>query len=194
MTTPRILVLPGSARKDSFNRKLAAVAADCARAADAEVTLINPADYPMPIYDGDCESDQGVPEHARRLTDELVSHDALILVCPEYNSSITPLLKNIIDWTSRPQPDRPGLVGWTGKCAALLAASPGALGGLRGLVHVRAILSNIGVHVIPQQFALSRAHDAFNPDGSLKDEAQAKTVDNIAAALVRTAAALKSAS
>jgi NAD(P)H-dependent FMN reductase len=106
----------------------------------------------------------------------MVAHDGLLLSSPEYNSSITGVLKNTIDWASRPAPGEPPLVAFDGKVAGLLSASPGNLGGLRGLVHVRAILGNIGVYVVPGQVAISRAHEAFAEDGSLKDPRQHETV------------------
>ena len=98
-----------------------------------------------------------------------IEHDGLLWSCPEYNSSITAVLKNTIDWVSRSQPGETGLVAFTGKVATLMSASPGALGGLRGLVHVRSIRGNINVIVLPEQLAVSKANEAFNADGTLKD-------------------------
>lgn len=182
---PRVLVLPGSARVDSLNKKLAAFAAVKAREVGARTTLIDPRDYPMPIYDGDLESESGMPEHAARLKAVFKEHDALILVCPEYNSSITPLLKNMIDWVSRSAPGEPMKAAFVGKTALLLSASPGALGGLRGLAAVRSILGNIGVTVLPDQYALSNAHHAFDENGEMKDERQADAVAKLVGELAR---------
>lgn len=189
--SPRILAFAGSVREASFNKKLLAIAVEGARGAGAEVTRIDLRDFPLPIMDEDLEAKDGPPEHARRLKDMFDSHDALLLACPEYNSSITPLLKNAIDWVSRPDDRRASLACFKGKTAALLATSPGALGGLRGLVHVRAILGNINVLVIPDQLALPRAGDAFADDGSLKDPKQQASAAAIGAALSRLSAYFK---
>lgn len=189
--TAKILAFAGSSRTDSFNKKLIAVAAAAARAAGGDVTLVELRDFPMPLYDGDLEAAQGLPEHAKRLKALMLSHDGLLLSCPEYNSSITGLLKNTIDWASRPAPGETPLQCFEGKVAALLAASPGALGGLRGLVHVRSILGNIGVIVLPLQVAVARAHEAFGPDGKLKDAKQAASVERLAGHLVATVAKLR---
>jgi NAD(P)H-dependent FMN reductase len=140
----------------------------------------------MPLYDGDLEAAQGPPENATTLYELMKAHQGLLLACPEYNSSITGVLKNTIDWVSRPRDGEPPLAAFTGKVAALLSASPGALGGLRGLVHVRAILGNIGVVVLPTQVAVSRAFDAFDDDDLLKDERLRERVARLAAELVDT--------
>jgi NAD(P)H-dependent FMN reductase len=169
MVTPRILAFAGSLRRDSYNKKLVQIAADAARRAGAEVTLIDLKDYPLPIYDGDIEASTGIPENGLKLKQLFVQHDGLLWSCPEYNSSITAALKNVIDWVSRPQPGEPGLAAFTGKVATLMSASPGALGGLRGLVHVRSILGNINVIVLPEQLAVSKAHETFTDEGTLKD-------------------------
>jgi chromate reductase, NAD(P)H dehydrogenase (quinone) len=182
----KILAFAGSTRRDSFNTKLVRVAAEAARQAGGEVTLIDLADFPLPLYDGDLESDSGQPENSARLYELFKSHQALLLSCPEYNSSITAVLKNVIDWVSRPRPGEPELVAFTGKIAALLSASPGGFGGMRGLVHVRAILGNIGTLVIPTQVSVPRAQEAFNADGSLRDEKLAQRIAKVAKELVAT--------
>lgn len=181
---PRILAFAGSTRADSFNRRLVALAAEKARAAGAEVTLLELAEFELPLYDGDREAAEGLPPGAVRLKALMVEHDAFLIACPEYNGSITPLLKNAIDWASRAADGEPPLVAYRGKLAALLAASPGALGGLRGLVHVRAILSGIGVLVTPGQFALSAAHKAFTDGGTLADAATDQRLDQLVHELV----------
>jgi len=177
----KILAFAGSARRDSFNKKLVRVAARGAEQAGAEVTVIDLADYPLPVYDGDLE-EQGIPENVGKLRELFKAHDGLLLACPEYNSSITPLLKNTIDWVSRPEGEDGMLAAYQGKVAALLAASPGGLGGLRGLVTVRSILSNIGVVVLPKQHALSKAHEAFEGD-EIPDDRQRGAVEAIGAEL-----------
>ena len=189
--TAKILAFAGSARAGSFNRKLIAIAAAATRAAGGEVTLVELRDYPMPLYDGDLEAASGLPEHAKRMKALFLAHDGLLFSCPEYNSSITPLWKNTIDWVSRPAPGETSLQCFDGKVAALVAASPGALGGLRGLVHVRSILGNIGVLVLPTQLAISKAHEAFDENGKLKDAKQQATVEKIAGQLVTTVSKLR---
>ncbi|WP_395735678.1 NADPH-dependent FMN reductase [Prosthecobacter sp.] len=185
MRTPKILAFAGSTRSDSCNKKLVRLAADAARSAGAEVTLIDLRDYALPLYDGDLEEEKGLPENAKTLKAIFREHDALLISAPEYNSSITAVLKNTIDWVSRAETDdEPALVAYRGKTAALLSASPGALGGLRGLVHVRAILGNIGVIVLPDQVALPKAYDAFDEKGALKEERVAKQVERLAQGLV----------
>ena len=191
MATPKILVFAGSARSASFNKKLAAAAADMASAAGAEVTLLDLADHRLAMYDGDDEANGGVPADAKALRQIFLAHDAMIIASPEYNSSIAPMLKNTLDWVSRPDGDDAMVAAYKGKTAGLISASPGALGGLRGLVHLRSILGNIGVTVVPQQFAMSGAGKGFNDDGSIADDGHAGAVKAVVDAVVRTAGALK---
>lgn len=184
MAMPKILAFAGSTRAGSFNKKLIRLGADAARAAGAEVTLIDLRDLPLPLFDGDLEDAQGLPDNAKKLKALLREHDGFLISAPEYNSSITGVLKNAIDWASREETDdEPPLVCFRGKTAALLSASPGALGGLRGLVHLRAILGNIGVIVLPDQLAVGAAHEAFDEAGRLKDPKRAEKVASIARGL-----------
>lgn len=189
---PRILAFAGSLRKNSFNKRLVRIAADGARKAGADVTVIDLATYPLPVFDEDLEKAEGVPDSAIKLKSVLKQHDGFLIACPEYNSSITAALKNAIDWASRPVADEQPLECFKGKVAAIMSASPGALGGLRGLVHVRAILSNIGVLVLPDQRAISQAHQAFNDDGSLKDPKQQDAIEQLGSKLCKTVASLNS--
>lgn len=188
--TPKILAFAGSARKDSWNKKLVRIAAASAYAAGAEVTLIDLADFSMPLYDGDLESESGTPANAIRLRELMLDHQGLLIASPEYNGSISPLLKNVIDWTSRPVGDSPGLAPYSGKVASLLSTSPGGFGGLRGLVHVRAILGNIGVLVLPDQLAVGVAHEVFGPDGNLLNPKQQAAVEAQGANLAKLLAKL----
>ncbi|MHC5114814.1 MAG: NADPH-dependent FMN reductase [Planctomycetota bacterium] len=181
MPTPRILAFAGSLRRDSFNKRLVRVAAAGAEQAGAKVTHLDLRDYPLPVFDQDLEAAEGLPDHARTLKDLFRAHDGLLISSPEYNGSVTAAFKNTIDWVSRPEPDRPPLDCFAGKVAGIMAASPGGLGGLRGLVHVRAILSGIRVIVLPQQVAVGGAGDAFAEDGSLVDQAKQKSVSGIGA-------------
>ena len=155
----KILAFAGSLRKDSVNKKLVQDAAKGAEEAGAKVTYVDLKEYPLPIYDQDIEQELGgLPENAVKLKELMWEHDGLLIASPEYNSSITPVMKNTIDWISRSAgSDEAPLSCFQGKTAAIMSASPGVLGGLRGLVHLRAILSNIGVLVLPQQQAIPKA-------------------------------------
>lgn len=182
---PRILAFAGSTRSNSLNKKLIGAAARLAQSAGAEVTLIDLRDYPMPFYDGDLETQSGLPERAQALKTLMMNHHGFLLSCPEYNSSVSAVLKNAIDWVSRPQPNEAPGIAYRGKWAALLAASPGNLGGLRGLVTVRQILNTLGVVVLPGQLAVARATEAFTDEGGLKDGGQQATLAALTADLVR---------
>lgn len=187
--TPKILVFGGSLRRDSVNHKLAAIAAAGAREAGAQVTLIALRDFPLPLYDGDLEAADGLPAEAKRLKALFREHHGLVIASPEYNSSITAALKNAIDWVSRAE-SKDDVSVFAGKTAILCAASPGALGGLRGLVHLRAILGNMGVTVLPDQVAVGQAYQAFTPEGSLADAKQDQRVRQLGATLTRHLAKL----
>ena len=187
----RILAFAGSSRKGSYNQRLVEIASAGAREAGAEVTVINLGKFDLPLFNEDLEQ-QGRPENVQQLKDLFEQHDGLLISSPEYNSSITPLLKNAIDWVSRPDEGKPPLSAYRGKVAGLMAASPGALGGLRGLVHVRAILGNIGVTVIPKQMAIRQAYEAFDERGTLKDEKQLQAVKEIGRTVADFAERLKS--
>lgn len=182
---PKILAFAGSTREASYNKKLVKIAAEGAKAAGAEVTYIDLRDLPMPIYDEDLEAKEGIPENARKFKELLKAHQGLLIASPEYNSSITAVLKNAIDWASRPEPGEPMLAAFTGKVAAIMSASPGGLGGLRGLIHVRSILSSINVLVLPEQKAISSAFQAFDEEGKLKDPKQQEAVEQLGSKLAR---------
>jgi NAD(P)H-dependent FMN reductase len=188
MSKPRILVFAGSTRRESFNRRLAVVAAASVEAAGGEATLLELADHPMPLYDGDLEAEHGLPEGARSFKRELAAHPGWLIACPEYNSSITPLLKNSIDWASRSEEGKGSLECFTGKVIGLVSASPGALGGMRGLVTVRSIFSNIGSLVLPQQVSVMKAGEAFT--GDELEQSWKQRIDKLAARLVEVTSAL----
>lgn len=169
MSNPRILAFAGSTRKESFNRKLLAVAVELARQADLDVEHIELADYPLPLMDEDLEAERGQPENATALRRMMLDADALMLACPEYNSSITPLMKNVIDWCSRKESGGGDLSPYNDKKALLLGASPGRRGAKRSVETVRSILGNIGVEVFDKEFTLPGAGDAFDHLGQLRD-------------------------
>lgn len=180
---PQVLVFAGSTRSGSFNRRLATAAAGALGDAGLGVTHVELADYPLPIYDADLEKAEGLPANARRLKELFVSHPAFLIACPEYNSSITPLLKNTLDWVSRREGDERPLVAYRGKLAALVSASPGRLGGLRGLAVVRSMLGSIGVWVQPTQLAIPQAHQVLGEDGAISDEGLAQGLERVVAEL-----------
>ena len=185
--TPRILAFAGSLRSGSFNKQLVKIAIEGARAAGGDVTFVDLRDFPLPIFNQDDEDAQGLPEPARALKKLFIEHHAFLISAPEYNSSISGALKNAIDWVSRTESDdEPSLIAFRGKVAALMSASPGALGGLRGLVHVRAILGNIGVLVLPDQVSIPGAGDAFTETGTLKDARKQENVAALGRKLVET--------
>lgn len=182
----RILAFSGSSRADSFNTRLVAIAAAGAADAGAEVTRINLGDFPMPLMNEDLEASEGMPAAAREFKQLMIAHDGFLIASPEYNSAFSPLLKNALDWASRSEAkDEPPLQGFRGKVATLMAASPGALGGLRGLVFLRMMLGNLGVIVLPDQLAVREAWKAFNEDGSLVDENQQQAVRDLGAQTVK---------
>ena len=185
---PKILALSGSSRRDSCNRKLIQAAVDATRSAGGEVTLLDLTDYPLPLYNGDLEDKEGLPDNALRLKALFKEHDALLIACPEYNSSISPLLKNTIDWISREWQGESGLVPYQNKVAAIMAASPGSLGGMRMLPHLRQILNALGVLVLPAQFSLANADEAFDAEtGALTSPA---LLHSLVLELVQTVTAL----
>ena len=176
---PKILAFAGSTRTDSFNKKLVKIAAAGARETGVDVTVIDLRDFQMPLYDEDMEKSDGLPSNVSKLKDMMLVHHGFLISSPEYNSSISGVLKNTIDWASRQSEGESSLACFKGKVAGLMSASPGRLGGLRGLVHVRAILENMGVLVIPNQVAISKAHEVFNLDGTMKDQKQEQQIKKI---------------
>ena len=185
MGRPKILAFAGSARAGSFNKKLVKIAAAGATDAGTDVTIIDLHDFPMPLYDGDLEQKEGLPINARKIKEIMISHQGFLISSPEYNSSVTPLFKNTIDWASRQSEGEHPLAAFQGKVAGIMSASPGGLGGLRGLVHVRSILGNIGVIVLPNQVAVAKVHEAFNEDGTLKDKKQEEQIKKIGSDLAK---------
>ena len=187
----RILVFAGSARRDSLNKKLARAAAQAVRAAGGEATFVDLDDYPMPIYHGDLEAREGMPENARKLRALFLEHDGLLIASPENNQSITSLLKNVIDWLSRDIGDgkgeNSGLAPYRGKIVGLMNATPGPYGGVRHLYHLRQVMSGLQTIVLPHQVQLARADQAFDEAGALKDERWAKALDGLAKSMVEMA-------
>lgn len=175
----KITLISGSTRTNSVNTKLAHVANNLLQNNNIEGNLIDLKDYSLPIYNGDLEEQDGVPVNAKEIYGLIKNSDGIIFTSPEYNGLPTPLLINLISWVSRISPNV-----FENKKAAILSASPGGLGGLRGLNHLRTLLNNIGTHVIPKQIAIGSAFDAFDDQGNLKDEQQNKAIESIVKSLI----------
>lgn len=185
----KALVFAASTRKDSLNRKLARAAADELSGRGLEVTLADLRDYPMPLYDGDLETGSGIPEAAREFRKLLDANEIFVIASPEYNGSFPALLKNVIDWTSRPSAagDRPASA-YRGKTAVILATSPGQGGGRRGLRHLRELLEMIGMRVVIE-VPIARGGDAFDAEGHLARPEDIAAVAAIGEALASPKAA-----
>ena len=175
----KLLVFAGSTRQNSFNRKLARATAAMATASGADVTHIELADFDVPMYNADLEA-QGTPADVMRLKQLMHDHPGWIICTPEYNASYPALLKNTLDWVSSPVKGNPewtdGFKSTRGKVVGVLSASPGALGGLRSQSHLAPLLINLECWLAPKNFALGRAGDAFDDNGSLKEERAQKSV------------------
>ncbi|MEJ8859155.1 NAD(P)H-dependent oxidoreductase [Variovorax robiniae] len=180
---PKILAFAGSARSASYNKMLAAVAAAHGRAIGADVTLIDLRDFPMPIYDGDVEAASGLPAAALRFRELLVEHDGLLVASPEHNGSVTALLKNTLDWASRPAGGIDGLALFRGKTVGLMAASLSPFGGLRSVTHLRGILSKLGANVLADEVLVAGAQGAFDETGGLTNELSNKLTAQLVATL-----------
>ena len=178
---PSILAFSGSTRRGSFNDLLVRVAAREAQTHGVPVTMIRLSDFSLPLYDSDLETEHGIPDAGFELKKLMQSHQGFLIASPEYNSSLSAVLKNVIDWASRREEGEARLSCFDAKVVGLLSAAPGKLGGLRGLTHVRSILSSMGCLVIPEQMALAAAHLAFDDQGRLKDEAMQHGVAAVAA-------------
>ncbi|AMB85172.1 FMN reductase [Pseudomonas agarici] len=190
----RVLAVSGSARKGSLNQKLLNVVVQGALSAGAEVTVISLSDYPLPFFDSDLEKEQGVPLQALRLQKLFSEHDALLVASPDYNGGYTALLKNAIDWMSRPTLEKvSGLALFANKATAVISASPGPMGGIRSMLAMRGVLERLGAVLIPQTFTLGVAHQAFAENGQLADAQVDGEVKAIGATLVRYSGALREA-
>ena len=190
----RLLFFAGSAREASFNKKLALLGRHIAEANGIEAVFVDLKDYPMPIYNGDLEAAEGPPERASAFKALLGEYQGVFIASPEYNSSVTPLLKNTLDWVTRVRAKgETGLEVFKSRVFAISGASPGYYGGMRSLLNLRQILAvGIGALVIPEQLALPRAMDAFEADGSLKDRNQQEMLKGVVEALAIAARKLAS--
>jgi chromate reductase len=171
MPMPTILVIPGSIRTGSHNVKLAALAAKELTLIDVDVTRISLADYPLPIYEADLDARMGQPANALALKQMIMAHHGVFIASPEYSASVTPLLKNAIDWVSRVRErGDPTYAAFKGRVFAIASASPGRAGGLRSLMALRQILElGCGAFVIPEQVAIPNAVQAFDEMDNIMD-------------------------
>lgn len=188
----KILFFAGSTRKASVNKMLARTAFEIAKNTEAEALLIDLKDYILPLYDGDLEEAQGLPENAIKLKQIFIDHDSIFIASPEYNSSITPLLKNTLDWISRSSdkneaPNR----AYQGKIIALGSASPSYLGGQRSLIPLQMMLSNVGATVLSKKISIQNAYTKFNEEGLLIDSDNYQALTGVVNELVRTTNAIQ---
>ena len=191
----KILGFAGSTRSESFNKRIVKIALAGAAKKGAETTFLDLKSLQMPLYDGDLEASSGLPETARTFRDALIAADGIIIASPEYNGAPSAVLKNAIDWSTRPDPEsphQPSLVAWKGKVAAMMSCSPGRLGGLRGLSHLRLILSGIGTLVLPTQVTVSAIHEELHEEGHLIDQKLHDQVEALGAELLRVTNAVRS--
>ena len=188
MVAPKILVIPGSLRTGSHNARLAALAAKELALAEAEVTRISLDDYPLPLFDADLAG-TGIPQPALQLKKMLMAHQGVFITSPEYSASVTPLLKNTIDWISRVREgNEPTYAAFRKRVFAIGAAANSGNGGLRSLMALRQILElGCGALVIPEQVSVPRAEQAFDANDNLKDEAAATALRNAVRRLVELA-------
>jgi NAD(P)H-dependent FMN reductase len=192
MAAPKILVIPGSLRTGSHNARLAALVAKELALAEAEVTRISLEDYALPLFDPDLAAASGPPTPAAQLKQMLMAHQGVFISSPEYSASVTPLLKNTIDWISRVrEPGEPTYAAFRGRVFAVGAAASGGLGGMRSLMALRQILElGCGALVIPEQISVPRAEQAFDDRDNLKDETLAAALKTMARRLVDLAGAM----
>jgi len=185
--SPRILAFAGSARRESLNKKLLAAVVAATRAAGAEITVVDFKTLPIPLYEGDLEEAEGIPANALKLIELIRQHGGLLIASPEYNSQLTPLLKNALDWCTRAD-ENP----LEGRVAAVVSASPGMFGGVRSMTLCRQLLLHLGCHVIPAQCIVPQAHKAFDESGGLREERHRAAAEAVAKELVRVTRALTS--
>ncbi len=193
MSHPKLIAFAGSTRRGSYNAAVIAKAAASAKDAGASVELLDLRDFELPLFNQDLESEKGLPDAAKRLKQLFKECDGLLISSPEYNSSYPPLLKNLIDRCSRAESDDEApLSAYAGKSALLLSASPGPLGGLRGLQNLRSLLQNIQVTVYPEMLSVRSASEVIGEDGGIKDERWEKRIAGLVKSYVLFASKLAS--
>lgn len=184
----KVLAISGSTREASINKKLVTEAAEIARKTGADVTVINLNDYPIPFFNEDLETEQGMPVKAKQLRRQMVTSNVILIASPEYNGSLPAILKNVIDWASRAETGGPSREAFQGKTFVIMSSSPGAGGGAKGLSHLKSIIENIGGKVVEQQVALPNGFTAFDAQGHLKDPAMQANLEKAVRSAVGTGA------
>lgn len=174
-----VLALAGSTREGSFNKKLALEAAEIAKQMGASVTYIELKNFPMPYYDEDLEASQGMPEKARELRKLMRQNQIIIIASPEYNCSLSAVLKNALDWASRSEQGGSSRDAFKGKLFLMMSTSPGSGGGKRGLVHLKSIIEDVGGTVLPVQIVVPNANQAFDQQGRLKDPVVRRQIQTV---------------
>ncbi len=188
----KILAFSGSIRTGSYSTRLLGAAVRELSEMECEVTRISLEDYPLPLYDGNLELEKGIPDNATKLARMFHEHDGFLIAGPEYNGSLSPLLKNTLDWVSRVSSDKSGSVSpYSSKVAAICSSSPGAVGGMRMLGHLRDVLLSVGVLVVSEQISVGAAASAFDDLDKLTNERQAKFLAATCKSLVTKATHLK---
>lgn len=175
----KVLAFAGSTRKASVNKKLVVEAADIVCQMQASVVVVDLMDYPIPFYDEDLEKKEGMPIKAKQLRQLMVESDIILIASPEYNGSLSAVLKNAIDWASRSENGGGSREAFKGKKFVIMSAAPGSGGGARGLVHLRTIIENIGGTVLSQQIVVPNAYNAFDEQGQLKDEKIKREIEQV---------------
>ena len=185
MNNPKILAFAGSTRKESFNKRLAKIALLAADSAGADTTFIDLRDYNMPLYCDDLLHEHGMPDGVIAFKEMLKSHNGFIIASPEYNGSLTGTLKNAIDWATIKADGEERMACWNGKIAGLISASPGGLGGIRGLANLRAILAGIGTFVLPSHLAVGNSTENLQSDKQITNENLQKQLQALSNEMVR---------
>ena len=179
----KILVFAGSTRKDSVNKKVARTCTKILEGLGTKATFIDLKDYDMPLYDGDIEEEKGLPKNTKKLKEVIKEHEGLVIVSPEYNAGMSGVLKNVIDWVTRKEQGEEALLA--GKTAAILAATPGSMGGIRGLYHLRHVLTGIRMQVLPTQLGIPNAYGLFDEQGKINDEETKEKITNYMKELIK---------
>jgi chromate reductase len=190
MSSPKVLAFAGSTRKESVNKRLARIALQAAKKAGAETTFVDLQDFNIPLYCDDLVAKQGIPEGVLEFKQLLNSHNGFFIASPEYNGSLTGVLKNAIDWATIKADGEERMSCWNGKIAGLVSASPGGLGGIRGLHHLRTILAGIGTFVLPNHLAVGNSTENLQNEKQITDEKLQLQLESLTHEMVRVIRAL----
>ena len=190
MSSPKVLAFAGSTRKESVNKRLARIALQAAKKAGAETTFVDLQDFNIPLYCDDLVAKQGIPEGVLEFKQLLNSHNGFFIASPEYNGSLTGVLKNAIDWATIKADGEERMSCWNGKIAGLVSASPGGLGGIRGLHHLRTILAGIGTFVLPNHLAVGNSTENLQNEKQITDEKLQLQLESLTREMVRVIRAL----